>query len=287
MFYGVGLNQRSVQDRTGALYFVLTTQIFSAQASMRVFLEERDLFLRERIAGTYRTSAYFWSKSIADTPLQLLFALIFSAMSYYFVGLQPGLLHVLKYCLTIVITTLAAESYVIMVGAWVPDDKTAAILGPVAFALMSLFGGFFLNIDSLPFFVSWLQYLSLFKYSFAAIMQNEFRGLKFTCDGEDRGAWLESLDDSTKAHVEEFIHLIPCPTPDGETHLHRLKLDQVAVWPCIAILVLMAVGFRVLGFVALRRRSRKLMSGQQRERKCPVLPRNRGAKKPADHPKQE
>jgi ABC-type multidrug transport system permease subunit len=70
-------------------------------------------------------------------------------------------------------------------GAWVPDDKTAAILGPVAFALMSLFGGFFLNIDSLPSYISWLQYLSLFKYAFAAIMQNEFRGLKFTCDDQD------------------------------------------------------------------------------------------------------
>ena len=83
---------------------------------MRVFLEERDLFLRERIAGAYRTSAYFWSKSIADTPLQLLFALIFSLMSYYFVGLQMSIGHVLKYCLTIVLTTLAAESYVIMIG---------------------------------------------------------------------------------------------------------------------------------------------------------------------------
>jgi hypothetical protein len=83
---------------------------------MRVFLEERDLFLRERIAGAYRTSAYFWSKSIADTPLQLLFALIFSLMSYYFVGLQMSVGHVLKYCLTIVLTTLAAESYVIMIG---------------------------------------------------------------------------------------------------------------------------------------------------------------------------
>lgn len=157
LFYGVGMNQRSVQDRTGALYFVLTSQIFSAQASLRVFLEERDLFLRERIAGAYRTSAYFWSKSLADTPLQILFGLIFSLVGYYFVGLQTTLSHVVTYCATIVITTLAAESYVVMIGAWVPDDRTAAIIGPVAFALMSLFGGFFLNIDSLPFFLWWMQ----------------------------------------------------------------------------------------------------------------------------------
>jgi hypothetical protein len=55
-----------------------------------------------------------------------------------------------------------------MVGAVVPDDRTAAVLGPIAFALMSLFGGFFLNIDSLPWYVAWLQYTSLFRFSFQA-----------------------------------------------------------------------------------------------------------------------
>ena len=49
--------------------------------------------------------------------------------------------------------------------------QVAAVLGPVAFALMSLLGGFFLNLESLPFWFGWMQYLSLFRYSFAAVMQ--------------------------------------------------------------------------------------------------------------------
>jgi len=40
--------------------------------------------------------------------------------------------HVLTYCTAIIITTLAAESYVVFVGAAAPDDKVAAVLGPVA-----------------------------------------------------------------------------------------------------------------------------------------------------------
>ena len=59
----------------------------------------------------------------------------------------------------------------VFVDAAAPDDKVAAVVGPVAFALMSLLGGFFLNLDSLPFWFGWLQHLSLFRYSFAAIMQ--------------------------------------------------------------------------------------------------------------------
>mmetsp|Transcript_13634 Transcript_13634/g.21296 ORF Transcript_13634/g.21296 Transcript_13634/m.21296 type:complete len:423 (-) Transcript_13634:316-1584(-) len=261
MYNKVDLTQTSVQDRTGALYFVLTTQIFSAQGSMRMFLEERDVFLRERLAGAYRTSAYFWSKSIADTPLQLIYAFIFSLLGYYLVGFQATLEHVFTYCVAIVVTTLAAESLVVTIGASATDDKTAAVLGPVAFALMSLLGGFFSNIDSLPFYISWMQYLSLFRYSFSAIMQNEFTGLKFTCSPEDSGDWLENLDEGTRGHVEEFLHLLPCPTPDGATHLHRLKLDRMDIWSNIFVLFFLMIAFRVLGFWALVRRTNKLVPG--------------------------
>jgi len=37
-----------------------------------------------------------------------------------------------------------------------------------------LFGGFFIGVDQIPVWLSWLQYLSYIKYGFAAIMQNEF-----------------------------------------------------------------------------------------------------------------
>ena len=70
-------------------------------------------------------------------------------------------------------------------------------------------------------------------------------------------AWLETLDESTREHVHEFLHLLPCPIPDGETHLKRLKLDELEVETCIAVLFGMCIGFRIIGFVALRSRSNK------------------------------
>jgi len=127
-----------------------------------------------------------------------MFALLFSVIAYFMVGFQLSAGHMFVFCLSVplpslshththtislahsltfslthnpqvVLTTLAAEGYVVMVGAAVPDDRTAAVLGPIAFALMSLFGGFFLNIESLPWWVSWLQYTSLFRFSFQAL----------------------------------------------------------------------------------------------------------------------
>ena len=83
------------------IFFIITTQIFSAQASLRVFLEDRDLFLREHMAGAYRTSAYYWAKSLADTPLQLFNALLFSLLGYVLVRQKKKAPCGVLYCSTI------------------------------------------------------------------------------------------------------------------------------------------------------------------------------------------
>jgi ATP-binding cassette subfamily G (WHITE) protein 2 len=54
------------------------------------FPSERLLVLRERAAGTYYASAYFMAKITADFTTQLPIPLIFSAIVYWLVGLQPS-----------------------------------------------------------------------------------------------------------------------------------------------------------------------------------------------------
>mmetsp|Transcript_43382 Transcript_43382/g.137134 ORF Transcript_43382/g.137134 Transcript_43382/m.137134 type:complete len:102 (+) Transcript_43382:34-339(+) len=57
----------------------------------------------------------------------------------------------------------------------------------------------------------------------------------------------------------EFLHLIPCPTPDGETHLKRLKVDGMSITWNILILTLLFLLFRVVGFIALYHRSNRMV----------------------------
>ena len=77
-----GLSQRSVQDRTGALYFVLTNQIMSSSASLRAFLAERTVIEHERRANLYSLRAYFLARSAAVTPKFL--AVYLSSASAFF-----------------------------------------------------------------------------------------------------------------------------------------------------------------------------------------------------------
>lgn len=42
---------------------------------------------------------------------------------------------------------------------------------------MIVFGGFYINVESLPVAIQWLPYLSILRWSFSGMAINEFRGL--------------------------------------------------------------------------------------------------------------
>ena len=63
-----------------------------------------------------------------------------------------------------------------------PDVETAISLGPISVVLMILFGGFYINIESLPIWLQWVQYLSLMRFAFEGLAKNEFDAASFICD---------------------------------------------------------------------------------------------------------
>ena len=55
---------------------------------------------------------------------------------------------------------------------------------------------------------------------------------------------LKTPEKALTAYAGQFFHLL-CPTPDGATHLKRLKLDRSGIAFNISVLILMIVVFRV------------------------------------------
>lgn len=77
---------QGIQDRIGILFFIA---IFTAFGNMlqviNTFPAEKAIVNRERSSKSYRVSAYFLSKVLAETPLRILAALIFSSIVYWMV----------------------------------------------------------------------------------------------------------------------------------------------------------------------------------------------------------
>ena len=71
------------------------------------------------------------------------------------------------------------------VSALAPNAEVAQNLGPLPLIVSLIFGGFFINLGSLPAAAEWLPYISFLKWVFESLVINEFTGVTFTCELAD------------------------------------------------------------------------------------------------------
>ncbi|XP_072851318.1 broad substrate specificity ATP-binding cassette transporter ABCG2 isoform X2 [Pogona vitticeps] len=78
----------ALQNRLGAFFFMVLTQIFGNLSAVDLFIYDRKLFMHESARSYYRTSAYFLAKVFADLlPNRIVPMLLFSSISYFMMGL--------------------------------------------------------------------------------------------------------------------------------------------------------------------------------------------------------
>ena len=222
IYSNVGLSQKSIANRIGLLFIICLNQAFNGCLGvLNTFPREKIIVARERSNRAYDTLSYFIAKFFVELPLNLSPALIFSCVIYYIVGLNPKVLG--YFILIVMFTALAAIGLGLAISAIVPSVELALALGPPAIIIALLFGGFYINLSSLPVVANLIPYLSFMRWGFAALCRNEFDGATFECDP---GMLIEA-----------------CETR-GEQVLARLKFTDFTTAECC-----FGLGMVLLGFV--------------------------------------
>jgi ABC-type multidrug transport system permease subunit len=202
-------------------------------AVINSFPKERVLVLRERAAGTYRSSAYFLAKNLSEASFQLLAPVVFSSIVYFIIGLQADATKFFIFMGFLMLGTMAAISLALMISALARTTDLSVTILPMALELSRLFGGFFLAPINLPSYFSWLDALSYVKYVYMALAQNELNGLTLTC---------------TAAQKVNGV----CPVPNGEATIDKLGLDALSMGACAGILVAYILITRVIAYLGVR-----------------------------------
>ncbi|KAH9274984.1 hypothetical protein BASA83_002696 [Batrachochytrium salamandrivorans] len=167
-----------VQSRIGLLFFLCINQTFAVvMPNISVFPLQRQIIKRERSAGSYRSSSAFVAKLISSLPLSFLGAIVLIIPMYWMVGLQPTAEKYFTFLCIILVHVNAANALGLLLGAGVPNVRVGLIIAPLVNIVFVLFGGQLVNLDKIPAFLRWLQWISIVAYSNKALTQNEFGGL--------------------------------------------------------------------------------------------------------------
>ncbi|WCJ19448.1 ABC transporter G family member 2 [Euphorbia peplus] len=261
MFWQLDNSPKGVQERLGFFAFAMSTTFYTCADALPVFLQERYIFMRETAHNAYRRSSYVLSHALVSLPALIFLSLSFSALTFWAVGLDGGFSGFLFYFFIIFASFWAGNSFVTFLSGVVPHVMLGYTIVVAILAYFLLFSGFFITRDRIPSYWIWFHYMSLVKYPYEAVLQNEFqdpikcfvRGVQIF-DNTPLGA----VPDSTKVRLLSTISNTlgmkitssTCLTT-GTDILEQQGITDINKWGCLWITVAWGFFFRILFYFAL------------------------------------
>jgi ABC-type multidrug transport system ATPase subunit len=233
IFYQRQFEFADIQNRTGILFLVATNQAFGGLfAVLPTFLEEREIFQKERALGYYGVMPYFLAKSVAEFPVSLA-PVTFGMVLYWIANLHPEVDRFGIFLVFVFLISFVSESLGLFIAALAKSAALANAIAPLFLVFFLVLSGLYLNNDTVPVYMLWLKYLSFIKYGYHGMILNEFEGLEFTV----------TLPDGTTT-IRTGTEVIDAL--DMEPELEGTLVQDI--W----ILVLMAVLYRFFAYLVLR-----------------------------------
>ncbi|KAB2085008.1 hypothetical protein ES319_A05G373000v1 [Gossypium barbadense] len=261
VFWQLDNSPKGVQERLGFFAFAMSTTYYTCADALPVFLQERYIFMRETAYNAYRRLSYVISNALVTLPGLILLSFAFSMTTFWAVGLDGGLSGFLFYFLIMFASFWSGSSFVTFLSGVVPHVMLGYTIVVAILAYFLLFSGFFINRDRIPGYWIWFHYLSLVKYPYEAVLQNEFenpakcfvRGIQIF-DNSPLGAvppdmkvrLLQSLSNTLGMRITSST----CMTT-GLDILKQEGITDLSKWNCLLITVAWGFLFRILFYFSL------------------------------------
>jgi ABC-type multidrug transport system ATPase subunit/ABC-type multidrug transport system permease subunit len=226
LFWDVGQSTGSTatNNRNGSIFFIITTLVYTnVNSTILNFPLMREVFLKESRAKMYGTTAFFLSKNVADFLIEVFASVVFGVCVYWAVGYNTESSEKpLLFLIIIVLAHMSGTSLGLMAGAWFTRVDVASSLGSIITIPFYYFSGYLRPVNDVPAAFRWLSYVSPFRFSFDAMMINEYK-------------------DTHKETVDHILKQYDLTGTVGESILY---------------LLIVMLGFRLLAFIGLKYNSK-------------------------------
>lgn len=181
IFYDLKDDLVGAEERVGLFAFILTFLLTSTIEALPIFLQEREILMKETSCGSYRVSSYAIANGLVYLPFLLILAILFTLPLYWLVGLNRSFMAFFHFLLLIWLILYTANSVVVCFSALVPNFIVGNSVICGVMGSFFLFSGYFVSKNGMPKYWVFMHYISLFKYPFEGLLINEFSGGEGKC----------------------------------------------------------------------------------------------------------
>nr|XP_043609681.1 ABC transporter G family member 20-like [Erigeron canadensis] len=261
MFWKLDNTPRGIQERLGFFAFAMSTMFYTCAEAIPMFLQERYIFMRETAYNAYRRSAYVVSHSIITIPSLIFLSLVFACITFWAVGLAGGTMGFITFLSFIFASFWVGSSFVTFLSGVVSHVMLGYTVVVAVLAYFLLFSGFFITRDRIPTYWLWFHYMSLVKYPYQGVLQNEFddptkcfvRGIQIF-DESPLGAIPEAMKIQLLKTMSRTLGMSitssTCLTNAGDI-LKQEGVTDINKWGCFWVTIALGFFFRILFYFAL------------------------------------
>ncbi|CAI5485244.1 unnamed protein product [Closterium sp. Naga37s-1] len=235
LFLKSGYDAEGITNRASFFAFALALLLFTSTEGLPIFLDERQIYIRETSRGAYRTGSYVLAGALVFLPFLFLLSLLFSCVAYFMVGLAATATAFFRFVATVFLTLAVGNSFVVFFAAFVPNYITGNTVVTAITAFFFLFSGFFISKNNIPPYWIWMNYLSTFKYPLEMLTLNEYGSLPSVC-----WEYLVKSDSTSLCIVT------------SDTVIARFDMADSKFWESAVVMVSFFIGYRILFYFALR-----------------------------------
>ncbi|KAH7663735.1 ATP-binding cassette subfamily G (WHITE) member 2 protein [Dioscorea alata] len=176
IFFNLSDDAAGAKEHVGLFAFILTFLLSSTIEALPIFLQEREILMKETSCGSYRVSSYVVANALVFIPFLLVLAILFALPLYLMVGLNQSLKAFAYFLLLIWLILYTANSVVVCFSALAPNFIVGNSVISGVLGSFFLFSGYFIRKTEMPGYWVFMHYVSLFKYPFEGLLVNEFEG---------------------------------------------------------------------------------------------------------------
>ncbi|KAL5704462.1 ATP-binding cassette sub- G member 5 [Ranunculus cassubicifolius] len=229
IFYDLKDDLVGSAERVGLFAFILTFLLSCTTEALPIFLQEKEILMKETSSGSYRVSSYVIANGLVYLPFLLILSVLFSLPLYWLVGLNRSLPAFMYFLLLIWLIFYTANSVVVCFSALVPNFIVGNSIIQGVMGSFFLFSGYFISKNGMPKYWVFMHYISLFKYPFEGFLINEFSGAGKCLD-----------------------YMFGACIVSGEDVLKEVGFDEGSRWSNIVIMVSFIFFYRFIAYVVLR-----------------------------------